>query len=159
MKFYEHCSSINSLKILCHPLNTKIYVSQDNKVLILKKDWKTSEQDSIIFDQNGAYLYDWASHFSLSNKVFRIHRHIVEHIRKILERRDTEQYKEHKKYQLKNHIMKLENDIGKIMQTIQMFQQGERNIVNQLHLITDRLNDVSNDMKNVKNDMKTDSMV
>lgn len=144
MSFYEHCSSINSLKSLCHPLNTKIYISQDNKVLVLRKDWKTSEQDSIRFDQNGSYLYDWASHFSLSNKIFRIHRHIVHHIRKILERRDTEQYKENKKYRLKNHIAKLENDMEKIMHSIEMFKAREDNIVEQLNMISNQLNNFIN---------------
>lgn len=153
MKLYEHCSSINSLKTLCHPLNTKIYISQDNRVLILRKDWKTAEQDSIRFDQNGSYLSDWSSHFSLSNKIFRIHRHIVHHIRKILERRDTEQYKESKNQHFNNHIVKLENDLEKIMQIIQLFKQREDKIVNQLNIITNKLDELANDVKDSNNEL------
>lgn len=153
MKLYEHCSSINSLKTLCHPLNTKIYISQDNRVLILRKDWKTAEQDSIKFDQNGSYLDDWSSHFSLSNKVFRIHRHIVRHIRKILERRDTEQYKASKNHNFNNHIVKLENDLEKMMQIIQLFKQREDKIVNQLNIITNKLDELANDAKDSNNEL------
>lgn len=85
---FEYFTRINSLATLRNPLNTKIYIGPDNRVFVLRKDYRTAEQQSIIFDQNGLYLFSWISYFCLSKVFLRVDPEIIQQARKILEIKD-----------------------------------------------------------------------
>lgn len=136
MRLHDYCSDINSLENLQHPLNTKIFIGPDSRVFGLRKDWGKTEPESIIFDRNGTYFHSWGSYFSFSNTFLQMDAQIVQHARKILERKNAEQYEENKKSRLKNRIFQLENDLGHVMQ---MIKQREENTKNQLDKIAYKL--------------------
>lgn len=119
MKLYEYCCSINSLKTLRHPLHTKVYIGPDNRVLVLRKDWKTAEQESIIFDRNGTYFHSWGSYFFPLNKFLHMNPQIIQHARKILERKHAEQCEENKKNRMETRIARLENSLEKVIKMIE----------------------------------------
>lgn len=118
MKVFNYFVKLDALKPLRAPFNTKIYIAPNNQVLILRKDYKTSEQDSIIFDQNGAYLYGWISYFCVSNQFLRVDPKIVHLARRILERKDEIQREECEYNHLRNRIAKMENDLQKMMDMV-----------------------------------------
>lgn len=139
MKAFSFFTKINSLETLCHPLNTKIYISPDNRVLVLRKDYRTAEQNSIIFDQNGSYLFSWISYFCCSNKFLRVDEKIVQKARNILEMKFIKQKEETEKNQLKNRIVKLEDDLNEIMQ---MVKQSDETIKLQLEMIMRKFDNI-----------------
>lgn len=139
MKILKYWVSISILDTLRNPLNTKLYIGPDNRVLILRKDWRTVEEGSIIFDQNGSYLYSWVSKISCSNKFYHICPKIVHHARKILERRNTEQHEENARTRLREQIFKLQNDSDKIMEMMQAFAQREEKTSNKLDILMRKL--------------------
>lgn len=50
MKLFEYFTKINALEILSHPSNTRIYIGPDNRMLILRKDYRIAEQSLTLFD-------------------------------------------------------------------------------------------------------------
>lgn len=136
MRLHEYCMNINSLKNLRHPLNTKIYIGPDGRVLILPPDWGHTEQHSIIFDRNGSYFYSWASYFSFSNAFLRMDRHILQHAREVLERKEVLLNEEHKKNSVENRLVKLDNSLQKVNR---MIAQHDENILHQFDMIMQRL--------------------
>lgn len=118
MKTFTYFTKINSLETLRHPMNTKIYIGSDNRVLVLRKDYRTSEQSSIIFDQNGSYSLDWLSYFCCTNKFLQVDKRIVQRARNILGTKNAKQKEETEKNQLKNRIVQLEGDLDEIKQMI-----------------------------------------
>lgn len=141
MRLYEYCSSINSLQTLSHPLNTKIYVGPDGRVLVLRKDWGQTEQYSTIFDHNGTYFYSWGSYFFLSDDFLRMDAQIIQHARKILERKHAEQYEENKKNCTENRISKLESGLERVFE---MIKQCDENTMNQLGILMCKLDSIIN---------------
>lgn len=139
MKFTKPCIENSIFKTLCSPLNTKIYIGPDNKILILRKDWRTVEESSIIFDQNGTYLYDWVSNILFSKRFYQLPPNIVHHVRKILERKNTEQYEENAKKRLRQQICKLQNDSEKLMQMMQSIGRFEEETCLKLDRIMHKL--------------------
>lgn len=134
MRIIEHFTKISSLDALCQPFNTKIFIASNNKVLLLRTDYKTSEQYSTIFDQNGTYLGSWWSYFTFSKRCLRIESKIIHLARKILERRYQCQSIEKKKKQFDNRILNLENDIQKLRH---MMEKHDGNVINKLKKIGD----------------------
>lgn len=118
MRVFEYFTKINPLEKLCSSFNTKIYIGPNNKVLILKNDYRTSEQFSIIFNQNGTYLYDWVSYFICTKKILRVDPSIVHKARKILDRKDVKHKEENEKNRLRNYCIRLESYLEKVVQMI-----------------------------------------
>lgn len=135
MKVFEYLTKINPLEKLYNPLNAKIYIGPNNKVLILHKDYRTAEQDSINFDQNGVYLCSWISCFTFSKKFLRVDANTMQNIKKILERKNAKQHEENEKNQLKNQVHKLENDLEKLLHMIKQNDQTSQNILHKLNQI------------------------
>lgn len=134
MRIVEHFTKITSIDAICQPFNTKIFIASNNEVFVLRTDYKTSEQYSTIFDQNGTYLYNWWSYFTCSKRCLRIDSKIIHLTRKISEQRDQHQSTEKAKKQFDNRILNLENDIQKL---IKMVENHDRNILNKLKKIGD----------------------
>lgn len=145
MHLYEYCCSINSLKSLRHPLHTKIYIGPDKRVLILRKDWKTAEQDSIIFDQNGSYMYSWGSYFSFTNEFLRMDSRIVQHARRILERKDKERQDDNATKHMKDKFVELQSNSEFMMHMLQIMSQREEITLSQLNMIINRLDKMDAD--------------
>lgn len=134
MRIIEHFTKISSFDALCQPFNTKIFIASNNKVLLLRTDYKTSEQYSTIFEQNGTYLCGWWSYFTFSKQCLRVDSKIIDLARGILEQRHQCQSIEMKKKQFDNRISNLENDIQKLMQ---MVGEHDGNVLNKLKKIGD----------------------
>lgn len=134
MRILEHFTKISSIDALCQPFNTKIFVTPNDKVLLLRTDYKTSEQYSTIFDQNGTYLCSWWSYFTFSKRYLYVDSKIIHLARKILEQRDHNQSTEKAKRQFENRISNLEGDIQKIMR---MMEKHDGNVLNKLKKIGD----------------------
>lgn len=129
MAVYEYFTKINSLGILRHPLNTKIYIGPDNRVLILRKDYRTAEQNSIIFDQNGSYLISWISYFCFSNKFLWVDPSIVSLAGQIIKRKVIKQQGESEKNHLINRIAKLESNLDIIMEMIKHNNSNTKHLI------------------------------
>lgn len=129
MRIIEYFTKLNSLETLCQPLNTKIYIGPQHKVLILRKDYKTAEQYSTIFEENGSYLNSWTSYFCVSNRPLHIDLNIKHHAKQILERTDQLRMKENEKKQFQHRIIQMENDL---QQMRRMVKQHETTILKKL---------------------------
>lgn len=129
MRIIEYFTKLNSLEILSQPLNTKIYIGPQNKVLILRKDYKTAEQYSTIFEENGSYLNSWTSYFCVSNRPLHIDSNIKHHAEQILERMNKIRMSENEKKQFQHRIIKMENDL---QQMKGMVKQHETTILKKL---------------------------
>lgn len=136
MRIIGYFTKNDSFETLCHPSNTKIFIGPHNKVLILRKGYKTAEQYSTIFDQNGSYLNSWMSYFSFSNRTLHVDPRIVHHARQILEQKDAIQVAESGKKQFENRIIKMENDLHRMKDN---WKQYEGNITRKLKGISDEL--------------------
>lgn len=136
MNTFAYFTKINSFDTLRHPVNTKIYIGSDRRVLVLRKDYRTAEQDSILFDQNGSYLFSWISYFCCSNKFLRVDKRIVQEARNILEMKNMAEQDEIEKNQLKNHIIRLERDLDEIKQ---MMNKNDEITKHQLQIILQKL--------------------
>lgn len=134
MRIIERFTKISSTDALCQPFNTKIFITPDNKVLLLRTDYKTSEQYSTIFDQNGTYLCSWWSYFTFSKRCLSVNSKIIHLVRKILEERDHSQLADKRKKQFENRISNLETDIQKLMR---MVEKHDGNVSNKLKKIGD----------------------
>lgn len=132
MRVVEHFTRITSMDAICQPFNTKIFIASNNKVFVLRTDYKTSEQYSTIFDQNGTYLYSWWSYFTCSKRYLRIDSKIIDLTRKILKHRDQHQSTEKAEKQFDNQILNLENEIQKLMK---MFERHDGKVLNKLKKI------------------------
>lgn len=124
MNILEYFTKIHSIEALCSHLNTKIYIGPDNKVLILHRDYRTAEQNSIVFDQNGTYLYSWMSYFYIFDEFLRVDSKIVDSAHRILEKKESMQREENEKNQLWSRINKMENDLQKIMEMIRLNERA-----------------------------------
>lgn len=134
LRMIERFTKVTSLDALCQPFNTKIFIASDNRVLLLRTDYQTSEQYSTIFDQNGAYLSSWLSYFTFSKQYLRVESKIIHSALEILKRREQSQSIEKKKKQFDKRMFSFEDDIRKIMQ---MIERHDGNIVNKLKRIGD----------------------
>lgn len=139
MKILEYFTKIHSIEALHLPFNTKIYIACDNRVLILRKDYKTAEQPSIVFDQNGSYLHSWISYFGFSNQFLRVDPKIVHLARRILERKESIQQEENEKNHLKNRIAKMEIELQQI---IEMAKLNEKNTKHNVDTIMHKLDEL-----------------
>lgn len=126
MKVFSYCVKLDALKALRTPFNTKIYIAPNNQILILRKDYKTAEQDSIIFDQNGAYLYGWRSYLGFSNHLLRVDPKNVHFARRILERKDESRREESESNHLRNRIDKIETDLQKMMDMVKLGEKSTK---------------------------------
>ncbi|XP_055295163.1 transient receptor potential cation channel protein painless-like [Sitodiplosis mosellana] len=118
-KLFKYFAKINTLDILHWPSKTKIYIGPDNGILVLRKDYKTAEQESIEFHKNGSYLHSWTSHLFCSHKHLRVHPKVVHEARRIIEMKESKQREQNEKNQLKNRIVNIENTLNEIKQMIQ----------------------------------------
>lgn len=134
MRIIERFTRISSTDALCQPFNTKIFITPNNKVLLLRTDYKTSEQYSTIFDQNGTYLCSWWSYFTFSKRCLSVNSKIIRLARKILEQRDQNQLADKTKKQFENRVLNLENYIQKLMR---MMEKHDGNVLNKLKKIDD----------------------
>lgn len=134
MRIIEHFTKISSTDALCQPFNTKIFIAPNNKVLLLRTDYKTSEQYSTIFDQNGTYLCSWWSYFTFSKRYLKVNSKILDSARKILEHRLHCQTDGRAKKQFDNRMLDLENNIQKLMK---MIGKHDGNVLNKLKKISD----------------------
>lgn len=135
MRVFEYFTKINPLEKLCSSSNTKVYIGPNNKVLILKSDYRTSEQFSIIFPQNGNYLLSWVSYFICSKKLLKVDPNIVQKARKILDRKDANDKEENEKTRLRNYCIRLENDLEKVMQIVKENDNVSQIIIQKLSQI------------------------
>lgn len=135
LRILEYTTKINALETLRNSLNTKIFIGPNRKVLILRKDYRTSEQDSIIFDQNGFYLHSWISYFCFTNKILRVDPKIVQQARRILEKKDLKRKDENEKNLLKNKITILENNLEKAIHLIKQNEESTKIIMGKLNAI------------------------
>lgn len=129
-KMFEYFTRINSLATLRNPLNTKIYIGPDNRIFILRKDYRTAEQDSTIFDQNGFYLFSWISHFCFSKIFLRVDPKIIQQARRILELKDLYLRRENEKNHFENRFSNIEQQFDKIMQIIKQKNKNYQIIQN-----------------------------
>lgn len=136
----EHFTKINALETLSHPSNTRIFIGPDNRVLILRKDYRTAEQGSTIFDQNGSYLCSWLNYFCFSDKFLKVDPKIVNLAQKILEKKEIKQRHESEKNHLTTRITKLESDLEKVIQCIKQSKESNKQ---QFEIVMGKLNDLS----------------
>lgn len=133
MRLFEYLLKLNALETLRNSLNTKIFIGPENKVLILRKDYRTSEQGSTIFDQNGFYLDSWMSYFSFTDKVLRIDPNIAQQARRILEKKELQRKEENEKILLCNKIGKLENNLEKVIGLMKQTEESTKIIIGKLN--------------------------
>lgn len=118
MRIIERFSKLNSLEMLSQPSNTKVYIGPQNKVLILRKDYKTAEQYSTIFDENGSYLNSWISYFCISNRPFHVDPNIVRAARRILEQNYSNRVNVIEKSSFQHCIAQMENDLKQMNEIV-----------------------------------------
>lgn len=134
MKLLYHFTNTNSLGDLRQPANTKIYIGPENKVLILRKDYKTAEQKSVIFEQNGSYLNAWI--FFMSNKHLRIDPSVIQLAHRIIEKNDIKQQQEAERKVVKERLFKVEKNLEKLMRII---ERNEKVTMDELDFIKYKL--------------------
>lgn len=117
-KLFKWLTRINTIDALQRPLNTKIYIAPDNRVLILRKDYRISKHDSNDFQKNGSYLYDWTNYFFFSPIYFRVHSIFVQDARRIIALKEIKQKEQYEKRLLKREIKKLKRDLEQIKQIV-----------------------------------------
>lgn len=98
-------------------------------MLILRKDYRTAEQNSIIFDQNGSYLISWISYFCFSNKFLWVDPSIVSLAGQIIKRKIIKQQGESEKNHLINRIAKLESHLDIIMEMIKHNNSNTKHLI------------------------------
>lgn len=127
MRVVEHFTKRTSLDALCQPFNTKVFIAPDNRLLLLRTDYQTSEQYSTILHQNGSYLCSWTSYFTCSKGYLEVDPQIVHLARQILQQRDQHKSIERKKIQFSHDVSNLESRIHKMMQVIDKHDKTAKN--------------------------------
>lgn len=140
-------NKINTLEMLQRSANTKVFVGPDNRILVLRKDYKTFQQDSNEFEKNGSYLRSWISRLYISHQHLRVHPSIVREAHRIIQMKESKQKERYEDSHLGKRISKLENELDEIKHTM---KQNNKLMKHNHEIITNHLNVILNKFDNIK---------
>lgn len=135
---FKHLAGNNVLEGLSRPLNTKIYISPRQHVVIAPNRYRgTSYRYGTDFTtKDVTKLFNWISFIPFVKERLQIDRKDYQNARLISEGNVMNQCEDNEKDFLKYRILKLENDLGIL---IEMIKQNEENSKNQFEMIKNNL--------------------